>query len=39
MEDASLKYFVGQLTSPIVKAVPENLREHLVVEHEVVGIF
>ena len=38
MEEASAKYLVGQLHFGDGVVEPENLREHLVVKHKIVGV-
>ena len=38
IEEASAKYFVGTTYFGHGVAVPKNLREHLVVENEIIGV-
>ena len=38
MEEASLKYLAGQVTSAMEKALPDDLGQHLVVEDKIVRV-
>ena len=39
IDEASSKYFVGQEISPMLKSEHDRLRDHLVVEDKIVGVF